>query len=1035
VAVGGLCAGVPRTGRGGDLFDWVFHRDVAVEEPLAMKELAHLIREIDAALFRKGMVGVKAPDVWGQNRLTKYRAEYEKEMAKNGDKYATMIQAAQRRTDVAALTNAMAFSAAFAPPSRPRLLNPETRVPVRARSARTPVVPVGGATVASPATAPVTINNFNAAGTGGAAVPAPVPVPAPGGVGDGSSGGDAVAPPTLPDLSDIAKRIDQMQATVLNLPNNIVNFASKPGDPGVSLEPTVQLDEQSDYLNHLYQLRRNNVGDDLTDLPGYGLYLIRIPISILPGKATREGKGAVVTFEAKHELTDDLLENTVRDVVVKDVLYKLKEPVLWAIRNHFTLATVQAETGAITPDERYEEVFHDWNRRMLQVQIDRVKKRQQNQEELAALEAQLVKAVHDAKSPPAPTPPPPALVAPGTTPKPKPPAPSAGARAAEEEAEAARKSPEKLALPTIGYASMGPNAAGEAASEMIQIVGPTNLARLGEEVARAISDPMAADSTVFSWLNLEIQNAYRYMHQALYESEKAAALGIKDAGIAPLFTAREIEQIAGPLLSRDYVQLVRVRNNFLARLYYRRYKLPYFDERRYLSNAPQDRDYRIMIDRELAERIRAADILCYMVLAQLIFIDRQIKQDMRVMHERRNFPYGAAADRPPLDTPAGPGLRFYDFRPTPEAKQLFKEYVRCKWPIHVFALDPDVDEQNILDAYSRRTELQMALAVSLAAGKIGFNDATKYARQLDLDLTTIGLNRTAVGFGGGKSTFGWRFYPRVQTPPSPSNPARIVGALLYNGTRPDYDLLHRQMEPGQRECVALVVVPNFVPAIHMMSEANWFGLGPHSHQKFDPGDLLRLSRKLQNAREALCRTADDPRYRPGELARMADRLDQLEELMPTQDFRVDLPDEGDVSGSEIFSSDAAKLGPSLLTWFGEPPMVGKASDVFLVGKGFNVIETHVIAGGLTAPQELLSRNVIRITIPADARPLLIPQGQGTQPAGTFFDVHLATPNGVSDYHMLIPAREGAGTVALPTAQAQGYAPPVVPLPPLPAPPQ
>jgi hypothetical protein len=554
---------------------------------------------------------------------------------------------------------------------------------------------------------------------------------------------------------------------------------------------------------------------------------------------------------------------------------------------------------------------------------------------------------------------------------------------------------------------------------MIQIVGPTNLARLGEEVARATSDPMAADSTVFSWLNLEIQNAYQYMHQALYEADKAAALGMKDTGIAPLFTAREIEQIAGPLLSRDYVQLVRVRNNFLARLYYRRYKLPYFDERRYLSNAPQDRDYRIMIDRELAEKVRAADILCYMVLAQLIFIDRQIKQDMRIMHERRNFPYGAAADRPPLDTPAAPGLRFYDFRPTPEAKQLFKEYVRCKWPIHVFALDPDVDEQNILDAYSRRTELQMALAVSLAAGKISFNDATKDARQLDLDQTTIGLNRTAVGFGGGKSTFGWRFYPRVQTPPSPSNPARIVGALLYNGTRPDYDVLHRQMEPGQRECVALVVVPNFVPAIRMMSEANWFGLGPHSHQKFDPGDLLRLSRKLQDARQALCRTADDPRYRPGELARMADRLDQLDELMPTQDFRVDLPDEGDVSGSEIFSSDAAKLGPSLLTWFGEPPMVGKASDVFLVGKGFNVIETHVIAGGLTAPQELLSRNVIRITIPADARPLQIQPGQGTQPPGAFFDVHLATPNGVSDYHMLIPARQG--NAAGPVVQAPGYA--------------
>ena len=93
------------------------------------------------------------------------------------------------------------------------------------------------------------------------------------------------------------------------------------------------MQEQSRYLNYLHQLRRDSAGDDLTDLPGYGLYVIRVPVSILPGKATRQGKGAVVTLEAKHELTDDLLENTFRDVVVKDVLYKLKEPVVWAIRH------------------------------------------------------------------------------------------------------------------------------------------------------------------------------------------------------------------------------------------------------------------------------------------------------------------------------------------------------------------------------------------------------------------------------------------------------------------------------------------------------------------------------------------------------------------------------------------------------------------------------------------------------------------------------------------------------------------------------
>ena len=138
------------------------------------------------------------------------------------------------------------------------------------------------------------------------------------------------------------------------------------------------------------------------------------------------------------------------------------------------------------------------------------------------------------------------------------------------------------------------------------------------------------------------------------------------------------------------------------------------------------------------------------MLIQSVFIDRQIKQDMKILHERRGFAYGAAADRSALDTPAGAGLRFYDFKPTPEAKFLFREYVKTKWPIRVFALDPDIDQQNILDAYSQRTELQMALSVALSAGKINFKDAAKYARRLELDMTTIGLNRTSVGFGAGQ---------------------------------------------------------------------------------------------------------------------------------------------------------------------------------------------------------------------------------------------------------------------------------------------
>ena len=134
----------------------------ADDEPLTLKEVAYLIDCIDEKLSHTGTIGVKSPDVWGQNRMTRYRAEFESQMAQNLGKFQLILQGAQRRSDTAVLTSATSLAATVAASgaAAPRggLGRSSKPAPV--------VVPASTAPAASAATMPQQPITINTGGSG-----------------------------------------------------------------------------------------------------------------------------------------------------------------------------------------------------------------------------------------------------------------------------------------------------------------------------------------------------------------------------------------------------------------------------------------------------------------------------------------------------------------------------------------------------------------------------------------------------------------------------------------------------------------------------------------------------------------------------------------------------------------------------------------------------------------------------------------------------------------------------------------------------
>lgn len=1032
--------------------------------PLTAGEIAHRIDHAAESIRNDGLVVLKQPDVFGQARMTKYRREFEEIMAAQKGNFQVILAGRNARVDQAALDSQTSLGAALAPPG--------TSVNVTAP------------TVGSPPVAPALNGTFDA-------------------------------------------------------PRFITQTTLGQGTLNLGLEPNTVLDEQKSYLDRLHEIRRVNLGDDLADSAGYGLYLIRLPVSITPGECTVQGHGAEAAVTIKPEFPANFLTSTFRNLVINDLVDQLAPPLYEAARvevdRDIATEALQAEADRLSSvaDQRLREVVDSLP------QLIRDKKLLIGGEPIDR---------------------PPFAREPGAGPVgrvPVEPPTDREPRPAQFRGATVPSSPSPLPGP-----APGDDSTDDFADRILDFLFRSRVNPASLEAAT----PAEADQVIIQRLQLLVETADEVLGRWLTLDAVRRNSGIRDQLIDNRESLREfateLSRIKQPheagqaltlgrgkrltasillrLILQDYVYVQASNRTKLALYVNRLYSSTLPDDVAVLDDAfalagrplpsdltsslaaanlkaqraraaarlslaqrlktlrlPSDRaakrsypiapgelidfflesNLQVVVDDIIKNRptksVRASDVRSYLrqqlsvafdILSRpspkvdppLAVLDDQVFLDqvLEAIHRRSFAPAGDGA--PPLfeiyhrmvnllpNNLAGRSLgalcwavavdaalldealreeaattfqthglpcpdwastRFYHVHPDllAEPGRVFNDYVAARWPVVTFALDPVVDQQNILDSFSLRRDLQLALAFAFSTGKISFNQLTTFRRKIQQDEETIALNKTVTSFAHGNETFGWRFTPRLQTPPSQGNLATLGSTLLRGGPGPNYGLRKSKLEPGQRELVAVVILPSFLPTVRVESTGNWFRLDDPEHLEVRTKRMLEQGRRIHELRQQVVSACDAAQYRPADIRFLRTKIDQLDAMLPIQSKVVPLPYDNAAAGFDLFTQGATALVPELNGFEGAEAIVqGQPTQLLVFGKYMSIHETRVIAGGRELPAtgdtpgyEILSREVMTVRLPKDV------QTSAAQDGRPFVEIYLATPNGISN-RLMVP---------------------------------
>jgi hypothetical protein len=951
--------------------------------------LAHDLDTLEHHIEKYGSVVAQHPDVWGQARLTKHRENFEKQMEKELENFKFTLQGSLARSDQAYAADAFALSSAAAAASSG----------ARGRGSAS-----SSTAVVNNASDPASAGGATKSGTGGTGATKG------GGTGGGGSDGGSTSGDGLPDQSDTFAAFNSMSRTgVSTVTGPTYTF---PNNGAISVEPSVFLEQKSRYLNYLNHLRRINEGDDTADSPGYALNLVRIPVSVLPGKCTEVGHGAEVSMTLTPHLSDELLPTTFRNLIVNDLIEQIAYPITQFINNpqnsiYLDDRRESGQSGNLSVDVADLFQFVDQELVNLFPTVDVVDRDRRNAQfarsnnaivRLLNLRTRLtlqpifarsewdwvdnmIRAARES------------LAIGGTIQDelvglpatalklyPGDPAKRQEFIRTEEQrlyTDYNQKNQKNQDLYRDKYSHTLQPAVVVAATksrramlpfpptQMVEVYGYDFIYQIVSEAYHGLrkerfTRPCPCDDKLY----IHLPDIQGYLQEELAGAYKLLANPCN----VDLWGTYCTQELAAAVRSHQTGRISELRRLFREAV-----------RAKAREGAPPGRDISIR---------EATVALAWAMIVESALLNEQLVQDMKE----------SAAAKGCNCLPKGWQPYFLP-DPPPEARSAFIEYVRCRWPIHVFALDPVTQQQNLSDVFSARREMQLAMSLAFVNGNISARNMMRYARRIEFDMATIDLNNTQIGFSHGDEAFGWRFFPRFQTPDIESNATVFFRDLVWGGPNRNTLLRQRRLEPGIRECVAIVIMPSFVPYADLTVTSNWFDLANPKCKLMDTRFAVALSKSVKTIETCGPGVLDTQCYRDGELDRLLQKAKQLEGRLPLQSTVVQIPYENTLGGFGMFNTGVTDLAPELNGWYGSPSInPNAATTLFLVGNHFSVHQTRVIAGGQEIDhikgQEMLSRQVIKVVIP----PFPILLGDANQ---KFVDIHLATPYGVSQ-HLLVP---------------------------------